>query len=71
MKRSLNSKIIKRKTKTETKRAKRPTERALSVPLAGCPAFVSVWPFALHFGFPFLGFLIFLVYDNSTKSKSN
>ena len=39
------------KTKTETKRGKRPTVGALRAPLAGSPAFVSVFVFVLIFGF--------------------
>ena len=42
---------IKTKTKTETKRVKRPTGRALRAPLAGSPAFVSVFVFVLIFSF--------------------
>ena len=42
---------IKTKTKTETKRVKRPTGRALRAPLAGSPAFVSVFVFVSIFDF--------------------
>ena len=47
---------MKKKTKTETKRGKRPTGgprggQSPPLPLAGSPAFVSVFVFVLIFGF--------------------
>ena len=56
--------------KTETKPVKRPTRRALRAPLAGSPAFISVFVFVLIFGFSNFDFSQDFTDDNYIDDKN-